>query len=117
MGMEKDAQIPILLGRPFLATTRALIYVKKGKLTFKVGDKKIKFIPSKFMKNPSIGDSYCQVHVINDCVGEHSSKSPLSDGLEVCLTCSINHGNKKVESYRNFWLKITLLKIKASNCL
>lgn len=117
MGMEKDAQIPILLGRPFLSTTRALIYVKKGKLTFKVGDKKIKFIPSKFMKNPSIGDSYCQVHVINDCVGEHSSKSPLSDGLEACLICSINHGNKKVESYRKFWLKITLLKTRASNCL
>ncbi len=28
--MEKDVEIPIILGRPFLATARAIIYFKNG---------------------------------------------------------------------------------------
>ena len=30
MKMEEDTQVPLLLGRPFLATGVALIYVQKG---------------------------------------------------------------------------------------
>ena len=33
MEIEKDACIPIVLGRPFFATTRAMINVKNGKLS------------------------------------------------------------------------------------
>lgn len=36
MDMEECAQIPILLGRPFLTTTRVVIDVKHGKLTFEL---------------------------------------------------------------------------------
>ena len=34
----EDREIPIILGRPFLATGRALIDVKKGKLRLRVQD-------------------------------------------------------------------------------
>ncbi|KAL5785369.1 hypothetical protein ACOSQ2_007761 [Xanthoceras sorbifolium] len=36
--MEEDVEIPLILGRPFLATSRALIDVHKRKLTLRVGD-------------------------------------------------------------------------------
>jgi len=37
MEIEEDNQVPILLGRPFLATAGAIIDVKHGKLAFNVG--------------------------------------------------------------------------------
>ena len=37
MDMEEDTQVLLLLGRPFLDTGAALIDVKKGELTLRVG--------------------------------------------------------------------------------
>ena len=36
MDMEEDTQVPLLLGRPFLAIGAALIDAKKGELTLRV---------------------------------------------------------------------------------
>ena len=41
--IEEDKQVPLLLGRPFLATRAALIDVKKGELTLRVGDEAVHF--------------------------------------------------------------------------
>ena len=41
--MEKETQVPLLLGRPFLATGAALIDAKKGELTLRVGDEAVHF--------------------------------------------------------------------------
>ena len=38
MNMEEDSQVPLLLGRPFLALGAALIDVQKGVLTLRVGE-------------------------------------------------------------------------------
>lgn len=57
MEMEEDNQVPILLGRPFLATAGAIIDVKKGKLAFNVGKETVEFELAKLMKSPSIKDS------------------------------------------------------------
>ncbi|XP_050908939.1 uncharacterized protein LOC127122684 [Lathyrus oleraceus] len=54
MEIDKDYQIPIILGRPFLSTERPIIDVKRGKLTFEVGEEKIKFILAMFLKNTSL---------------------------------------------------------------
>ena len=35
--VEEDKKVPLLVGRPFLATGVALIVVKKGELTMSVG--------------------------------------------------------------------------------
>ena len=43
MKMEEDNQIPLLLGRPFLATEASLIDVQKGKLTLRVGNEAVHF--------------------------------------------------------------------------
>ena len=43
MKMEEDNQVPLLLGRPFLATGAALIDVQKGELTLRVGNEAMHF--------------------------------------------------------------------------
>ncbi|KAI5406629.1 hypothetical protein KIW84_053100 [Lathyrus oleraceus] len=57
MDIREDEVTPIILGRPFLATVGAIIYVKRGRLTFEVGEEKIEFILSKFLKAPAIEDT------------------------------------------------------------
>ena len=41
--IEEDKQVPLLLGRPFLAIEVALIDVKKGELTLMVGNEAVHF--------------------------------------------------------------------------
>ncbi|XP_073137428.1 uncharacterized protein [Henckelia pumila] len=43
LDMEEDQNVPIILGRPFLATGRALIDVHKGELTLRVGSEAATF--------------------------------------------------------------------------
>ena len=43
LDMEKDSQVPLLLGRPFLATGAALIDMQKGILTLRVGQETADF--------------------------------------------------------------------------
>ena len=40
--MEEDVKVPLILGRPFLATSQALIDVESGELTLSVGDDKVR---------------------------------------------------------------------------
>ena len=41
--MEEDKDVPLILGRPFLATGRAIIDVHKGEVTFRVKGKEVTF--------------------------------------------------------------------------
>ena len=50
MDMEEDTQVPLLLGRLFLATRAALIDVKKGELTLRVGEEAVHFNLNKSLK-------------------------------------------------------------------
>ncbi|XP_070010844.1 uncharacterized protein [Nicotiana sylvestris] len=49
---EVDYEVPIILGRPFLAMGQALVNVEAGELTFRVGDKKVIFHVCKSIGNP-----------------------------------------------------------------
>ena len=50
LDFKKYKRYLLILGRPFLNTSRALIDVHEGKLTLKVGDKCVNFMMSKWMK-------------------------------------------------------------------
>ena len=41
--MKEDSQIPIILGRPFLASSGVIIDVKRGKITLEVRKEKVEF--------------------------------------------------------------------------
>ena len=50
LDMDEDEEIPLILGRPFLATGRTLIDVQQGKLVLRVGEDDINFDVFKPMK-------------------------------------------------------------------
>ena len=54
LDMEEDSQVPLLLGRPFLATGAALIDMQKGVLTLRVGEEAVAFNLIKSMQNIDI---------------------------------------------------------------
>ncbi|XP_049365173.1 uncharacterized protein LOC125829989 [Solanum verrucosum] len=56
---EIDAEIPIILGRPFLATGRVLVDVKSAELKFWVNEDEVTFNVCKSMKHPS------DIHVVS----------------------------------------------------
>ncbi|CAJ2638232.1 unnamed protein product [Trifolium pratense] len=81
MDIREDSNTPILLGRPFLATVGAIIDVKRGKLTFEVGEEKVEFILTQFMKAPAIDDECYMLDVIEECSSSSSRQSTIDDVL------------------------------------
>ena len=74
--IEEDKQVPLLLGRPFLATEAALINVKKGELTLRVRDEAMHFNLNHCLKQPKLINADCEIvetkipissELINDC--------------------------------------------------
>ena len=61
INMEEDKQIPLLLGRPFLATGAALIDVKKWELTLRVGDEVVHFNLNHTLKQPELSSADCEI--------------------------------------------------------
>ena len=51
LDIEEDSQVPLLLGRPFLASGAALIDMQKGVLTLRVGEEAVDFNLLKSLKN------------------------------------------------------------------
>ncbi|KAJ8773241.1 hypothetical protein K2173_028418 [Erythroxylum novogranatense] len=66
--MKEDTNIPIILGRPFLATAGAIIDVKNGKMTLRVGEEEIEFNLGKAMKVMDDKDSCLRVDLIDTLV-------------------------------------------------
>ena len=78
--MEEDTQIPMLLGRPFLATRVALIDVQKGELTLRVGNEAVHFNLNKSLAQSDVDEeNYMAVDNI----------SPIS--LELNFDYNIQH--------------------------
>ena len=81
MKMEKDTQVPLLLGRPFLATGAALIEVQKGELTLRVGNEAVHFNLNRSLEYPDVDAESCiavennsplSVELNSDCILQHS---------------------------------------------
>ena len=81
MKIEEDNQVPLLLGRPFLATGAALIDVQKGELTLRVGNEAVHFNLNKIMTQSNVdakkynavdNSSPISFDLISDCNLQHS---------------------------------------------
>nr|GEU34563.1 DNA-directed DNA polymerase [Tanacetum cinerariifolium] len=59
LDMPKDSRVPKILGRPFLATTQAMIDMFNKKITLRVGDDKVIFDVDQSIKRPSAEDDEC----------------------------------------------------------
>ena len=74
--IKEDKQVSLLLGRPFLATRSALIDVKKGELTLRVGDEAVHLNLNPKLKQPEFDNIDYKIEetkipinseLINDC--------------------------------------------------
>ncbi|XP_031106322.1 uncharacterized protein LOC116010969 [Ipomoea triloba] len=71
LDIEEDAKVPIILGRPFLATAGALIDVRRGKLVMEVAENKIEFDIFKMAKHqPSYVDECYLIEGLGECTDE-----------------------------------------------
>ena len=64
LDFEEDKKIPIILGRPFLATGRTKIDVQKGELSMKVHDQKVTFNVFKEIKLPTAKEKCFKVEQV-----------------------------------------------------
>ena len=80
MQMEEDTQVPLLLGRPFLATGAALIDVQKGELTLRVGNEAVHFNINRSLEHLDVDADSCMavgnnsllnVELNSDCILQH----------------------------------------------
>ena len=81
MQMEEDTQVPLLLGRPFLANGAALIDVQKGELTLRVGNEAVHFNINRNLENPNVEEDSCMAirnnsllndELNSDCILQYS---------------------------------------------
>ena len=81
MKMEEDTQVPLLLGRPFLAIGVALIDVQKGELTLRVGNEAMHFNLNRSLEHPDVDAESCMVlennsllsvELNSDCIIQHT---------------------------------------------
>ena len=59
LDIEEDKQIPLFLSRPFLATSAALIDVKNGELTLRVGTEEVHFNLNQSLKQHEVEQAQC----------------------------------------------------------
>ena len=85
LDIEEDAKVQIILGRPFLATRRALIDVQQGELMLRVVDDKVTFSINEAVKHKLDKKDYFWAEIIESPVLEkmdnHVTKNPLERTL------------------------------------
>ena len=86
MQMKEDTQVPLLLGRPFLAIGAALINVQKGELTLRVGNEAVHFNINRSLEHPDVHAESCKV------VGNNSLLN-----VELNYDCILQHSINEIE--------------------
>ena len=82
LDMEEDKEIPIILGRPFLATGRAMIDVQKGELKLRVRDDEVRFSVFNVVRHPAKSDACFMIEAIEVIM---PSQGGLTDSLKASL--------------------------------
>jgi len=64
MNIEEDEEIPLILGRPFILTTKCVVDMGNGNLELSVDDQKVTFDPFEAIKHPNNNKPCFKVEVI-----------------------------------------------------
>nr|XP_016440793.1 PREDICTED: uncharacterized protein LOC107766510 [Nicotiana tabacum] len=92
-------EIPIILGRPFLATGRALIDSERNEIKFRVNDEEVTFQESKGMKLPHEYESISVIDVVDeveDAVELKMEEQCLGEALAAIL---VNFDSEDMDGY------------------
>src|ERR1044072_6468793 len=84
LDMEEDERVPLILGRPFLATGRDLIDMELGIMDLRVADDFVRFSVFKNMKRPRDEDVF-RVEVVDELVCEEFIRISNKDTLEAVI--------------------------------
>ncbi|XP_070048197.1 uncharacterized protein [Nicotiana tomentosiformis] len=83
---EMGYDVPIILGRPFLATGKALVDVEAGELTLRVGDENMVFHVFKSMRQPNSNIMCSFMDLVTDVIVDDTSATiNVGDMLEAVL--------------------------------
>ncbi|CAJ2668382.1 unnamed protein product [Trifolium pratense] len=89
LDMDEDSEVPLLLGRPFLATGRALIDVELGELMLRFQDEQVIFNVFEAMRHQNENPQCYRVDVIENIVEETSRVEKLVLPMENVIVNSI----------------------------
>ena len=89
MDMEKDTEVHLILGRPFVKTARVIIDVDKGQLKVCVQDEEVSFDIFEAMKHPSGAKECFKMDVLDEICDEQKKRICASEPLMKALTNSI----------------------------
>ncbi|WMV58853.1 hypothetical protein MTR67_052238 [Solanum verrucosum] len=93
---EIDFEVPIILGRLFLATKRSLVDVKSGELKFWVTYEEVTFNPCKWMKQQTDIHVVLVIDVIDQVVASVGEVSCVGECLDVVL---LNYDGEEIQDY------------------
>ncbi|KAK4724087.1 hypothetical protein R3W88_026866 [Solanum pinnatisectum] len=94
---DVDFEVPIILGRPFLATGRALVDIEKGQMKFRLNNEEKTFNISRSMKQSSELKSVSMVtHIV-----ESGSEVPIEErlGVDALAAVMMNFDGDGIEDY------------------
>ncbi|XP_073272456.1 uncharacterized protein [Primulina huaijiensis] len=113
LDMEEDRETPLIFGRPFLATGKALIDVHKGELTLRVGGEEVIFNIYNTIKGPNEVSTCNSIDIIDSCVSHVGAGRMTKDSLERCLLESASTVDEEDWNVREELLALnTLPKVK-----
>ncbi|KAK1421773.1 hypothetical protein QVD17_24388 [Tagetes erecta] len=95
LDMEVDDKVPLILGRPFLRTAKALIDVYDGKITLRVGDETVTFDVSKAMNNSSGQDD--SVYFLDAFISQVDRCLDYISGADLLPMEDLDEENREVE--------------------
>ncbi|XP_010248183.1 PREDICTED: uncharacterized protein LOC104591089, partial [Nelumbo nucifera] len=103
LDMEEDRSMPLILGRPFLATGNALIDVQKGQLTLRINVEEMIFNVFQTLKYPNTKEH--EIYVMEDEVEEAmnylEAGQEMSLGGKACEDAQATHTSHRMEHRRH----------------
>nr|GEV28821.1 hypothetical protein [Tanacetum cinerariifolium] len=108
LDMPGDSRVPIILGRPFLATARAMIDVFNKKITLRVGDDEVIFDMDQSIKRSPTKDDECYgIDNIDGVIDEEAQELLANDTSDSFLLKGQEKSNDQsdLESYESFECK------------
>ncbi|GKD56412.1 DNA-directed DNA polymerase, partial [Tanacetum coccineum] len=86
LDIPEDSRVPIILGRPFLATARAMIDVFNKKIMIRVGDDEVIFDMDQSIKRSPAKDNECyRVEDLDDAINVEAQELLANDTFESFL--------------------------------
>ena len=101
LDMAEDEEMPLLLGRPFLATGRALIDVEMGVLMLRFQDEQLVFNIFEAMKHRNENPECYLVDVVDDIVEDDSRELQPTQPME--KTWRLRNASSNLKQVKKRW--------------